>query len=586
MTTKLRISIIFFALFFSANKKPAAQSPNWIWAQAIGGFGFDYAYSVAMDPTGSALYTTGYFEGTVDFDLGAGNFNLTAAGSFDIFLNKKDSAGNLIWTKAVGGSGGDAGYSIAVDPSGNGDVYLSGSFVDTVDFDPGPGIFNLKSAGTFDIFILKLDSAGNFIWVKQMGGIRSDYAYAIALDTAGTGDVYLTGYFEDTVDFDPGIGTFNLISSGGLDIFISKLDSAGNFLWAKSVGGIGVDYGLSLAIDPSGSGDVYSTGAFERTVDFDPGIGTASFTSSALSQDMFIVKLDSAGNYKWANTLGGTNADISRSITIDKSGSNIYFTGNFSGTVDFDPGAAIFNLTSAGFYDIFISKSDSSGNFVWTKTMGGTDFDFAYSIITDRSGNGDVYITGNYQGIFDFDPGTDTFSLASAGSFDVFLSRFDTSGNFVWAKGMGGLNADIGQSVTIDPAGGGDVYLAGYFESTSISFGAINLLNADITGLTGDLFIAKLDSTIVTFTGETQKRDNDFFISPNPAGNYFTIIHTGNSAITEVTISDLTGKLIYQNEFYNRIEINSENFVQGIYLIQMTNGDIIQTNKLIIVSGN
>ena len=129
---------------------------------------------------------------------------------------------------------------IAIDPA-SGAIYTTGFFSATVDFDPGAGVFNLTSAGSGDIFISKLDASGNFVWAKQMGGIAYDKCYSIAIDTAGSGALYTTGVFEGTADFDPGAGTLNLTPAGQYDIFISKLDSSGNFVWAKRIGGTGRD---------------------------------------------------------------------------------------------------------------------------------------------------------------------------------------------------------------------------------------------------------------------------------------------------------------------------------------------------------
>ncbi|HLG33517.1 MAG TPA: hypothetical protein VI757_01445, partial [Bacteroidia bacterium] len=310
-----------------------AQSPNWQWAKGIGGTGGDFGGAIAIDASGN-VYTTGSFNGTVDFDPGAGIFNLTGGGTF---ISKLDSTGNFIWAKAIVGTTNYYGGSIAIDPAGSGNVYTTGDFVGTADFDPGAGIFNLTAAGGRDFFISKLDSSGNFVWAKAMGGTSDDGGHSIAIDPSGSGTVYTTGIFEGTADFDPGAGVFNLTSAGWRDIFISKLDSSGNFVWAKAMGGTGDNQGRSIAIDPAGSGDVYTTGFFYGTADFDPGAGTFNLTSAAASADIFISKLDSSGNFVWAKQIGGTGSSggASYSIAIDASG-YVYTSGGFLGTVDFD----------------------------------------------------------------------------------------------------------------------------------------------------------------------------------------------------------------------------------------------------------
>ncbi len=242
------------------------------------------------------------------------------------------------------------------------------------------------------------------------------FGYSIVIDAFG--NVYTTGSFESIVDFDPGTGTFNLTSTGNSDIFISKLDQSGNFIWAKIIGGTDADFGYSIAVDASGN--VFTTGNFNITVDFDPGPGTFNLTSAGNSNDIFISKLDAAGNFVWAKAMGGWNFDWSYSIAVDASG-NVFTTGSFEGTADFDPGPGTFNLTSAGIQDIFISKLDANGNLVWAKVMGGTQNDQSISIALDASGN--AFTTGYFNGTADFDPGAGTFNLTSAGNSDIFIIK-------------------------------------------------------------------------------------------------------------------------------------------------------------------
>ena len=187
-----------------------------------------------------------------------------------------------------GGTNEDRGRSVAVDSSGN--IYTTGPFQVTADFDPGAGTTNLTSAGGNDVFVSKLDSAGELVWVKQLGGTDSTDAYSVAVDSSG--NVYTTGYFSQTTDFDPGAGTSNLVSAGSFDAFVSKLNSTGAFVWAKQFSGTGLDQGRSVAVDSLGN--VYTTGSFSGTVDFDPGGGTANLVSTG-NGDVFVSKLSSAG---------------------------------------------------------------------------------------------------------------------------------------------------------------------------------------------------------------------------------------------------------------------------------------------------
>ena len=258
-----------------------------------------------------------------------------------------------------------------------------------------------------------------------MGGSSDEFGNSIAVDV--NGNVYTTGYFQGTVDFDPGPGIYNLTSSGGNNIFVSKLDASGNFLWAKQMGsGGGGAQSYSIAVDASGN--VYTTGGFFLTADFDPGLGIYNLAAIGGGEDIFISKLDASGNFVWAKQLSGADFELGYSIAVDASG-NVFTTGGFLGTVDFDPGSGTYNLTSAGSWDIFVSKLDASGNFVWAKRLGGTSQDDCNSIAIDANGNS--YTPGSFSGTADFDPGTGTFNLtALSGASNTFVSKLDASGNF------------------------------------------------------------------------------------------------------------------------------------------------------------
>ncbi|PIY02151.1 MAG: hypothetical protein COZ21_15675, partial [Bacteroidetes bacterium CG_4_10_14_3_um_filter_31_20] len=451
------------------------------WAKGMGGTSNDYGRSIALDASGN-VYTAGYFYGTADFDPGAEIYNLTSAGSADIFISKSDSSGNFVWAKSMGGTNYDIGNSIALDASGN--VYTTGIFYGTADFDPGTGTANLTSVGNGNIFISKLDASGNFVYAKSVGGTNGNEGFSIAIDTSG--NVYTTGYFYGTADFDPGAGIFYLtsVSASYSDIFISKLDTSGDFVYAKSMGGTNYDISNSIALDASGN--IYSTGYFQGTSDFDPGVGTFNLTSADSAADIFISKLDASGNFVWAKQIGGTDYDYGRSMSLDASG-NVYTTGDFYGTVDFDPGAGTFNLTSGSGAAIFISKLDASGNFVYAKSMGGTNSNLGLSIAIDTSGN--VYTTGWLEGTTDFDPGVETFNLTSTGGFDIFISKLSPSGNFVWAKQMGGTSDDYGFFIALDAFG--NVYTTGDFIGTSDFDTGAGTFNLTSVG-SANIFIIKL----------------------------------------------------------------------------------------------
>jgi hypothetical protein len=322
-------------------------------------------------------------------------------------------------------------------------------------------------------------------WVKGMGSSGTDFGVSVATDAAG--NVYNTGYFEGTVDFDPGPGTFNLTSNGSSDIYVSKLDANGNFLWAVSFGGSNTDYGYSL--DVAASGNVLVTGIFMNTVDFDPGAGTNNL-SSAGGNDCFILCLDASGSFVWARRFGSASLDQGHSIAVDAQG-NVYTTGLFDATVDFDPGPGTYNMTAVS-WNIFVSKLDNSGNFVWAANMGGNGIEYPFSIMLDQSGN--IYTSGYFMGGgADFDPGPGTFTLSSGAPFtsNGFVSKLDASGNFVWAQGYLGTGVCQVCAVGIDAMG--DLVLTGNYNGTIDFDPGAGTANSTSLNSTNDSFVIKMD---------------------------------------------------------------------------------------------
>ena len=407
------------------------------WARRMGGpTSKDAAYSIALDANGNA-FITGLFKGAASFEnAGAGSgfvvgsaVNYTSAGGTDIFIAKFNASGTLQWVKKMGGTKDDSGYAIALDKSG--DAYITGWFSATANLDPN-GTLNITAYGTTapisyptDIFVSKIKSNGNTGWSKQMGGGGYEFGFGIKVDA--NKNVYSTGGFQDNnttsphTDFDPGSGTVKLSSAGGTDIFVSKLDSTGAYSFAKAMGGGGDDFGSAITLDKSGN--ILTTGVFEATANFDPN-GTQKLTASGSSSyfDIYVSKLTSSGVYVWANVFGGSGDDAGLAITVDTS-NNIYTTGGFQNTVDFNNGASpakSFTAPGTKLYDIYVSKTTAAGAYVWTQQYGGADNDGGQGIAVDM--NGSVYVTGGFKKTVDFDPSNATDNLI-ADSTDAFILK-------------------------------------------------------------------------------------------------------------------------------------------------------------------
>lgn len=344
------------------------------------------------------------------------------------------------------------------------------------------------AAGAYDVFVMKLNSSGNLVWVRSFGSTNADFGEALAVD--GAGNVYVTGTFAWTVDFDPDpLTTFNLVSAGLDDVFLVKLNPSGNLVWAKRFGGTGYDEGRSVVVPASG--DVYITGQFYGMVDFDPDpASTYNLVPAGDGGGVFVVRLSSSGGLVWAKGIGGLI--LSESVAVDASG-NVHVAGLFQGTIDFDPDlATTYNLVAeTGGHDVFVVKLNSSGGFVWARRFGGpSGSDTGESVALDDAGN--VHITGVFRGTVDFDPDPGaTRNLVSAGSGDAFVMKLNPSGNLVWASRFGGVDSDIGQSVAVD--GLGNVYATGAFVATASLEPDAGATNAFVSAGSRDIFVLRLN---------------------------------------------------------------------------------------------
>ena len=279
-------------------------------------------------------------------------------------------------------------------------------------------------------------------WGYGIGGASNEVGVKISTDN--NGNVIHVGNFGGTFDADPGSGTTNLTSSGSNDISISKFDTGGNLIWAKSIGGplLETVAGLDIASD----GSIYVSGGFQGTVDFDPSTGVQNVTSNGGS-DLFLLKLDSNGDFQWVYTAGSTQEDFANDAVVDNN-DNVYLTGSFRNTVDFDAGLGTSNLTSHGGKDGYVVKLDPTGAFISNHHLGGTSDIQPYGIIVDISN--DIYVVGEYMGTVNLDVANGPQNYTSAGDLDAFLMKLNQGSTFSWAHSLGSATRDQGADLTID----------------------------------------------------------------------------------------------------------------------------------------
>ncbi len=569
------ISILFIIALFGNG---VIYAQNFEWVKSFGSASPEMqqvSWAITTDASGN-VYITGSGRGTIDFDpgTGVGNLNLDADG--DIFVLKLDANGSFLWARTFGSNTPgitEIGYSIVTDPSGN--VYTIGIFAGTVDFNPGPGTYNLTSVGLADIFLQKLDSNGNFLWAKSFGADDYEYGYDIVLDLEGS--IYTTGYFSGTADFDPDVSaTYYLEAEGQTDAFIQKLDSNGNLVWARSFGGQSQfdTNPASIAVDELGNS--YAAGTFSGNVDFDPGINTNNQTSSG-GVDSFIEKLDASGNFVWAKTFGGAGQDYITSVELDHFG-NIYTTGAFEGTVDLDPGIGIDNHNDSGNSDPFIQKLDSNGDLLWAKSYGGY-VEFLMSIAVDSSGN--VYSSGTFNGSVDFDPGNGSTILTSHLEDDFYIQKLDSDGNFLWAETFGGDDQDWCKAIDIDHWG--NIYTTGFFAGTMDFNNGPGVSNLTPLGY-HDAYILKLNQSTASIND--QKEEIKLIAFPNPSNGIIRLSTEETLSNVELSLTDMQGKNILAQS-YDQLKNTTIELpdAKGIYFLHVQTLEGKLTLKLVKEQG-
>jgi hypothetical protein len=458
MSSKTHLACLSVILFFTFSVS-TAQDVQLDWAYTFHGSGGPSSgSSVVTDSLGNS-YSVGGFSGTVDFDPGPDSSFLTSYVTSKYIL-KLDPVGNFLWAKRIDGQ---TVNSLTLDVSGN--LVLAGNYGGYNDFDPGEDTLSFSSL-SWDAFVLKLSPLGDLIWAKTFGGFGADII--LSMESDDLGNIYTTGTFIGTADFDPSTEVDEHSAYNWdpfypkTDLFISKLDSDGEFVWAKAIGGPYDDQGSSIDVD--GSGNSYITGFYYDTVDFDPNAGvnnqTASITNNAPRKEVFVMKLNTLGNLEWVNSIGDVASDEGRSVALDNSGDLLVF-GSFFGTVNLDFGPGVHEVTSTGNYDGFILKLNEFGELIWAA------HNIPEESAVDIDPDGNMYLLGSFSGTVDFDPGPDSLILSSNTSYPfLYVQKINPLGGLEWVVTFQHtLNAwQTGSAIEIDQVG--NIFLTGGFLHT------------------------------------------------------------------------------------------------------------------------
>lgn len=434
-----------------------AQTWQWARAESANGVGM----STCNDATGD-LYFTGYTTGSAVI----GTTTISGASAYII---KYDASGTIQWVKSIGGA---KGMSIASDNSSN--IYVTGTYTGNLT----AGSFTSASAGIIDIFTAKFDSQGNQLWVKCAGGSNGDYSSGVCTDASG--NCYITGYTgSSSLAF--GSTVFTNSNAPVSAFYITKYNSSGTAIWCS-----GSTSGFIIPNDASAdpSGNIYVAGFATSTL----ALGSTTVGNNG-NLDAVMLKYDTNGSLLFANNYGNSNADAANSVNADACG-NVFLSGYFGGnTIAFGTVTAN-NYTNTGSSDAFITKFNSSGNALWTRSVGNTGTEIGYSAVSD---GGHVFMCGG-QTSPTMQIGTATLTTPFANDCS-FLVQYDYSGTIVNAFGVsGGGNSQM--DLTLDKSY--NLYMGGDFANTFT-------LGANTLSVTGNEspFTARFSTTILTVGGGT-----------------------------------------------------------------------------------
>ncbi|HXU26812.1 MAG TPA: T9SS type A sorting domain-containing protein [Bacteroidia bacterium] len=531
-------------------------------------------------------------------------------------------------------------YGICVKNDNAGNVFLSGWFGGTTDFDPSSNVYNLTPQGDFDFFIAKYDANGAFLWAINVGGPHTEMVVNdITVDKNQNiiiaGSIYGPATGSVTIDFDPGANTQNITTAGTDNVFLAKYNKNGNYMYAFNL------YGCRQAttVSTTSDNDVVLTGKIVQSTDFDPGVNNYYVSQSGC----FISKYDSVGNFKWVNQFG--NYYMNGMITATDKFDNIYAAGVYSDSLDLDPGPAIHAVSSLNKANLFmyIAKYNSSGNYIWARAISGKDTGSsasAYAIATDNNNNfyiggpcgdsvdfspnnysssygsggtylakydssgafkwvfqlgdstsvvnlhyiacnmkGKIDISGYCIGTIDFNPApADTNKIYATTGFDYFLAQYDTAGNYNYVLDIKQCN-DAG-SVACDSSG--NIWITGGLQSNSSDFDPSSA-TYNLTPLgTEDAFLAKYNFANIAAIPAYNTKNSAIQIYPNPAQNNFTVeVSTNEKQI--LNVYDINGKLVLSQTINGTTNIDACNFSAGVYNISIINSAGVTNRRLVIV---
>lgn len=525
-----------------------SQSVGIDWVCDIAGDWEDEISKIAIDDS-SYLYCLGNFKNNLIVG-GEEKVHLNGVGDSDGFIIKLDTSGNVIWANSIGGNLRESFSSASVTKDGS--LYLTGSSRSDVLFINDDEIENSSKHNGFDLVICKLSNNGDFEWLKRF----ANYNQPASINIDSKDNIYISGHFSGKINFGSESEPKILSSKDG-EIFCLKISPDGETIWVRNSGD-------KLVVDArtiDNWGNFYTTGYFTNQVNLTEYSSNYNFESKGY-QDAFIMKQDSDGNFQWAVPIGGESYDYGYDVTTDNFG-NVYATGKFRGTVDFDPGPDTFNLKAYGHIDAFLVKYDSLGNLIWANQIHGDGkpaiaFDEAgYEVFCDSVGN--VYFVGVVEGNLVYKGKAYSDSQSSQWSGDACVLKLDTTGNIIWHRYFGNQNLETVKSIVLDNKQ--NVYIAGEYgfnlysgrsDVTDFnSFSGEKILTSDRSG---HAYIAKYSPCVEKYSRISVSSCNNYTVPSGnetyfESGTFFDTVFTQNGcdSILEIhlTINNNTDTILY-----------------------------------------
>ncbi|MBI9068663.1 MAG: T9SS type A sorting domain-containing protein [Salinivirgaceae bacterium] len=521
------------------------KAQNTQWAKHIGGAdNNETAIDLKTDTEGN-LYILGRSKGSVDFDPSESILQLSSE-TFTPFIAKYSPDGELIWAGQLGSASSNYSEAFAMTLDENNNIYLTGIFTGTVDFDLSFDDYELTSQNNYDMFVLKLSSNGVFVWAKAFDGALSGSANP--LDIAVKNDeIYVAGYFDYTIQFNAAFDESEHSSFGKDDVFLLQLDNNGEYVWSYTDGSEEDD--RALGIEMSSNGDVFITGYHEGEMDFGPGVAWENVTGSGT----FIVKYLNSGVVgvndrricDWTLSFG---AQEGANIALDAE-DNVYVTGTFGGSVNFNPlSGSGFYLTAPSYPDIYLTKISGSRQFQWALTPYTYDTDggiFPEDLSIDSQGN--IYITGQH-------------------SDDIFVKKYSPEGEQIYGTkfNIWGEQDWDNTGYGIAPADNNTFYLIADFEETHY-FNEDQDDQIEITAFGGkDLVLVKHDTDEAEVGIENASMESTMSIYPNPSKDFISI--SENIDLKNIQIVSMDGRIHKTTNSSSIIDVS--NLSSGIYFLK------------------